>query len=775
MSLLLSESECKGKNEGRVTVNHYSDNMWGADAFETVLKQSEDGREQIKHMNKMLEDLSALWDSYSKKLQTCLTQTKPFIQSTNCEQLCWTQLRSLTETQCNAYRTCATEVKDISTALKIMKGELRNITRLLQRKKNELANEVQFATKNVEQCNDERTQCLKLYRNAQSAWKQSVQQTSAEDVLRPLLAQVQETEYHYRRSEEKWETSKQLLKAVSKKEDLCNGVMLDTFRTKEMERQCQVIKVIAQIIEMLCMAIVKIHKSNEQLFASANEIQCDDEMDKFILTCFKKTLITKGKMDLAAYVQQEGLKWNEKSVQMTWSYNERGINAIKQLIDFFTVRHAVEEEVSKLYLKKKHEWEGNLLTNPFGFRLNDVLQGLVDMATSSLSTVTSDWCGRIHGDIEPLLNDVRQTLKEFHFTSQNVVSECSTEFNHLETSLNKSNYEVNKLKGIVTALENKLHQRNEKKKKKNTQSNDGNEPEKRKTKFKLFKKSTEQLRKDLQANNERLSVEEQNRDKLQVQLTQKLHDKDALQAKVVVDFIRHERYRIHAIQIILFRYVFSTESQCLAIDRFLQSYRNHVKQFHVDNNITLFIEQCRSLVKAPVVVLEHTKFKIEESAKEDTASSVQELDVTNLKILKKFAQSRIRKRIMEGISTTTITTTFPSLHLYNNQSLQDRATKFILTRLQQRPSRNTSSLHRPYFLPQSQSQSPVMYSAEDNDENKFDERQKKDNLPMQNTPKESQTNLDKFPERFIPPSDSKHGVDIDFDTSLIESKGDNKQ
>ena len=57
----------------------------------------------------------------------------------------------------------------------------------------------------------------------------------------------------------KWERSKQNLRGVKQKEDLCNGVILDTFREKEINRQSIIILTISHLVSILFKLIYGIH------------------------------------------------------------------------------------------------------------------------------------------------------------------------------------------------------------------------------------------------------------------------------------------------------------------------------------------------------------------------------------------------------------------------------------------------------------------------------------------------------------------------------------
>eukprot|EP01083_Nonionella_stella_P241128 842270_1 len=121
-----------------------------------------------------------------------------------------------------------------------MKGELKNINKLLQRKKGELGTEVQYATRNVQLAYDERNACLRIYRQTQQQWKSlcnNIECTFSENELRPLLEQMSSSQLNFKQSDMKWNLSKNILRSVKQKEDLCNGVILDTFREKEIQRQ----------------------------------------------------------------------------------------------------------------------------------------------------------------------------------------------------------------------------------------------------------------------------------------------------------------------------------------------------------------------------------------------------------------------------------------------------------------------------------------------------------------------------------------------------------
>ena len=95
-----------------------------------------------------------------------------------------------------------------------MKGELKSINKLLQRKKGELGSEVQFATRNVQLAYDERNACLRIYRQTQSQWKQLTSTTTNEDELKPLLQQMSSAQLNYKQADMKWERSKSALKGI---------------------------------------------------------------------------------------------------------------------------------------------------------------------------------------------------------------------------------------------------------------------------------------------------------------------------------------------------------------------------------------------------------------------------------------------------------------------------------------------------------------------------------------------------------------------------------
>ena len=127
------------------------------------MRQCEDGKNVIKGQIKALEDLCDVWELQSKSLVRCCQSMKLNINLSFTELECWKELYSLTETQSILYKQCCLELRESIFELKIMKGELKSINKLLQRKKGELGSEVQFATRNVQLAYDERNACLRIY------------------------------------------------------------------------------------------------------------------------------------------------------------------------------------------------------------------------------------------------------------------------------------------------------------------------------------------------------------------------------------------------------------------------------------------------------------------------------------------------------------------------------------------------------------------------------------------------------------------------------------
>ena len=134
----------------------YSDNLWGNSEFEIVVKQCEAGKNSVKSIIKAHEDLADVWELQTKSLLRCSQSMNMKINCSTKAMDLWKEIRSLMEWSGQQYKAAVAELKESIFELRITKGELKNINKLLQRKRGELSSEVQFATRNVQLAYDER-------------------------------------------------------------------------------------------------------------------------------------------------------------------------------------------------------------------------------------------------------------------------------------------------------------------------------------------------------------------------------------------------------------------------------------------------------------------------------------------------------------------------------------------------------------------------------------------------------------------------------------------
>eukprot|EP01083_Nonionella_stella_P077750 212441_1 len=583
----------------------YSDNLWGDKKFHTVLRQCEDGKNVIKSMIKAMEDLSEVWDLQSKSLMRCTQSMKKNLKLTGKEAKTWHELYVLTEKSSHLYKSAVCEVKLSIFELKIMKGELKSINKLLQRKKGELGSEVQFATRNVQLAYDERNACLRIYRQTQAQWKQLAMETYSEQELKPLLDQMASAQLNFRQSDMKWNRSKNILRSVKQKEDLCNGVILDTFREKEINRQSRIILSITHLCAVLFELIYGMHDQLNTFMIAVLSLNVEQQINSFI-----DREITSS----AAMLDRENIRWTAKSVQLSWISSKNGIDSAKAMLDFFLCRLSASEQYSRHFnrvsVHTHHDSnndsnENHVMQCKFGYSLNDLFLNF-NKFIYDLSAITLDCLVAIKYWIEPALDQVKKSMEHQNVSSHQLISECNTDFNKLEEKLAKSVIECRRLETQIDGLKQRISEKENKNKKSDTKT----KIKSKKRTFKIFEKSREQLQTELSSTQNKLKQEISNRDRLKAQLQQKSKYRDVLFSKVITDFIRHEEYRLKMNKYIYCIYSKITEESLLKMLSLTVELKKNVETINIKNNIHTFVLQNRSSQNVPKIVLDHAIFKI---------------------------------------------------------------------------------------------------------------------------------------------------------------------
>lgn len=117
-------------------------------------------------------DLMNFWTLNEKTMSRCSNSMQMKLNMSDASRRLWGSMNSLTGFIGQQYKAAVVELKESVFELRIMKGELKHINKLLNRKRGELASEVQYATRNVQLAYDERTSCKRLYAQMQNQWKQ---------------------------------------------------------------------------------------------------------------------------------------------------------------------------------------------------------------------------------------------------------------------------------------------------------------------------------------------------------------------------------------------------------------------------------------------------------------------------------------------------------------------------------------------------------------------------------------------------------------------------
>jgi len=590
----------------RVSDTLYSDNLWGLSSFSVVLRQNETGKNVIKGLIKACEDLCDIWELQSKSLHRCHSSMRldtPAISDV--ETQCWRELHGLTETASLCYKQSVLDLRETVFELKIMKGELKSINKLLQKKKGELSSEVQFATRNVQLAQDECNACKRIYRQTQSQWKTLSASSTNEDELTTLLQQMAAAQLNFKQAHVKWERSKNILRSVKQKEDLCIGVILDTFREKEIARQSIIVHTVSHLVSILFEILFAIHTSGNKLIAACLNVDVEAQLEAFIDDAVTAT---------GAMLDLDSIRWTSKSVEVAWTANKNAIEAVKALLEFFAMRVSATEQYMRNF-NRRQDW--NIVpdknTNKFGYSLNDLFS-FFDRFVHELCNTSLDALFAVRRNIEPLLHELKRCLEKQNAASHQLIAECNADFAKLEEKLAKSWIECRRLEDDINKLKQRILEKNGGTVSKHPHK--GSDLTRKR--FKIFERSKEQYQAEMATTQTKLKNEISNRDRLKSQLQQKTKYRDVLYGKVITDFVRHDEYRLRMTKFVYALYVKINEEALLKLHALTLELKKNVSTINIRNNIQKFVLQSRSRENVPKIVLDHAIFKMSQEKNGET-------------------------------------------------------------------------------------------------------------------------------------------------------------
>lgn len=643
----------------RVTDFLYSDNLWGTSAFQHILRQFEDGKNVIKGLIKTMEELSDVWDTLSKNLSRVCQTPKMMSES---EMKCWKQLRILTDHQSAAYRKAEEKMREHIFDLKVTKAELKSTVKLLQKKKTELNNDVQYATRNVQIAYDERNACLRIFRQSQSQWKQLqlnlcpiakakedspskshsstlsvipspalkssstsfasgvsatadlsntiVHKYISEEQIHSVVSQMTLAQFNYKQADAKWERAKSVLRGIKQRHDLCNGVILDSFREKEIIRQSQIMKCMASLVNILFELISNIHCSLVRFVNVCMQLNVDEELHQFVDEEIRSS---------AAMLDKDAIRWTIKSVELSWKCNKSAIASAKAIVDFFQLRSSGDQHSRNFH--RRNTMQSNIQVK-FGYSINDLTNYFCKFI-KDLSSVSMEYLISIKSQLEPCAMEMKKTLETQNNASHQFISDCTADFNKLEDKLARSVIDCIKYESTIDQLKNRIQ--------------DKDNPQRERKKFQLFSKSKQQLQTDLSSAQSKLKMEISNRDRLKSQLQQKSKYRDVLFSKVITDFIRHEEYRLQMYKYLYLAYSKMTEEALNRVNDLAIELKANVAIIDVQSNIEKFVLQNRSDSHVPKIVLEHASFQVEQQMTGQTPNLIQILHKNCSQILQEFS------------------------------------------------------------------------------------------------------------------------------------------
>merc|ERR1712228_1026518 len=127
-----------------------------------------------------------------------------------------------------------------------------------------------------------------------------------------------------------------------------NGVILDTFREKEICRQSIIIYAIHSAL-------------NKFMNLNLSNYNVSHQIDSFIDHEIKQS---------AAMLDKDNIRWTAKSVQISWHQSKNAIDSAKAMLDFFAMRVSALEQYSRNF-NRRQDWNASSKNNQFGYSLND--------------------------------------------------------------------------------------------------------------------------------------------------------------------------------------------------------------------------------------------------------------------------------------------------------------------------------------------------------------------------------------------------------------------
>ena len=262
---------------------------------------------------------------------------------------------------------------------------------------------------------------------------------------------------------------------VKQKEDLCNGVILDSFREKEIARQSAISVAISNLVSVLLRLIHSVHDQTSQFASECLSLSVEEEIDYFI-----DQEITNS----AVMLDKENIRWTAKSVEVSWVASKHGIDAERAMAEFFATLSSSTELFSRNY-SRRQDWN---IHSKSSSPLNDLF-AFLEQFMRDLSTLHLQYLSAVKTRIEPLINETIKCMETQNAASQKYISECNSDFIALETKLAKSVIECRRLETQIESLKQRIYEKEHKNKGKGKGKGKGSESKKKPT-FKIFQKSS---------------------------------------------------------------------------------------------------------------------------------------------------------------------------------------------------------------------------------------------------------------------------------------------
>jgi len=437
-------------------MNYYSINLWGNSGRNAIVEQNSYGRETLKDLVTMSENLVMIWQKKGDSLVRLAVPTK-FSRLNQTEGRAWKHVMDHSHNQGRYYSEMIETLKNMKRHLKISRKELSKANSVMQQQIDIGEKNADISLKQYEQRFSEQSTCKRSLAEKQSTYQRLSERESGWGRVRPVYVDYLGSNRKYESAESLCQYSKHVMRAIRDTRDICTAVILDSYHDKEKKRQLTIQRALASFVDSFFRMVSEMHKENEVLKAHFDNLSPDQVLKEHY--CSKYTRRARSKPNLDRIYNLEERKVLavrvDDGIAQTEPWAKQSMDYLNTLYTFLEKR--IETEKAEMGRLLQVPWQ---VKAPYKDTLSDSLICMRELMTTLVNHI-GDFCHRTPKSSPAKLRSLHQEYEQYVSEVRTVLRAKNMDFNSKGTSLLACLKKLKAMRDNKARLLSSLRQRRE--------------------------------------------------------------------------------------------------------------------------------------------------------------------------------------------------------------------------------------------------------------------------------------------------------------------------